>query len=163
MEKLFLRHRGLISIISHLVPAAGKSHTEKTLEYHHDLLKSAVLWEFQQWKFCRLPYRLQLCQHAQTVDAMFNILDGRWACITDWIAFSSNHWALSTDWDKHVFKSLYTITHMHTLLAQSYTCTHPLSHWLTHSLKLRIWGCALEPDHKVTLDHRFSSAIPNPV
>lgn len=78
------------------------------------------------------------------------------ACVTDGVAFSNHHQALSKDWDKHVHKSPYAINHIHTLQTHSYTYTHLLSHRLTHSLKLRIWGCALEPDHKVTLDHRFS-------
>lgn len=44
--------------------------------------------------------------------------------------------------------------HPHTYITN--TWTHILCHRRTHSLKLRIWACALEPDHKVTLDHRFS-------
>lgn len=48
----------------------------------------------------------------------------------------------------------------HTRIHYEHGLIHTHTHRLAHSLKLRIWGCALEPDHKVTLDHRFSSALP---
>lgn len=63
-----------------------------------------------------LPDKLQLCYFAQRQRVHFNKQDSRraWATL-------SNSRALSTDWDKHVLKHPYAITHMHTLEAHCHT------------------------------------------
>lgn len=46
--------------------------------------------------------------------------------------------------------------------SQTHSWMYTFSHWhrLTHSPKLRIWGCTLEPDHKVTLDQQLLLCSP---
>lgn len=65
-----------------------------------------------------------------------------------WGTLSNNHQA-SAGWDKPA------------PLPVCYRTLAYIINTLFHSLKLRIWSCALEPDHKVTLDHRFSTIRSN--